>query len=85
MIDELKDHGQLLNTSAHNSTNTLPEAAIAVTKHNFNPVLPDLTARPPAWRAIRLKRVLAKEEALRRLGVDEDSLFLARPAKVLEV
>jgi hypothetical protein len=29
--------------------------------------------------------VLAKEEVMRNLGVDEETIMLARPAKVLEV
>jgi hypothetical protein len=82
MVSEIEKHGKLLNMEALDQGSVVA-AGIAVTKDNFDPS--DPAVRPPAWRATRLKRVLAKEEVMRNLGVDEETIMLARPAKVLEV
>jgi hypothetical protein len=83
MVQEVLKHGKLLNVEALSHDNGVVGAGIAVTKNNFDPS--DPAARPPAWRATRLKRVLAKEDTLRSLGIDEETILLSRPAKVLEV
>jgi hypothetical protein len=49
---------------------TVEQAAMAITPDNFDP---NSDARPPAWRAVRYQRVLAREGAA--VGPD----FLLQP------
>ena len=64
MVEEVLKHGRLLNLQTASARDgkrmTIEQAAIAVTADNFDPSNRD--KRPPAWKAIRYKRVLARED-----------------------
>lgn len=67
----------------------IEKAALAITVDNFLPDDPDI--RPPAWRPIRLRRVIAKE-MLRSSAAgaggaqtaDYSELVQSRPLRVME-
>jgi hypothetical protein len=69
MIKEVTTHGRLLNIEAAVSLAkpgnagkplSAEQASVAITSDNFDPNNPD--KRPPGWKAIRYRRVLAKED-----------------------
>lgn len=81
MVQEVRDHGRILNMAALNSKGGIEKAAMAITVDNFNPHSFDI--RPPAWQAIRLRRAIAKEEVGRTLNDVE--YVRNRPMRVIEV
>jgi hypothetical protein len=54
---------------------------MTVTIDNFDPNSPD--ARPPAWKAIRLRRAIAKEDITK--NVEDAEYVRLRPKRVMEV
>jgi hypothetical protein len=70
MVTEVLNNGRLLNLTPTIKPRSVSAAAIAVTADNFNPDNSEI--RPPAWKAIRFKRVLAKEPE----NIHPDEAFL---------
>lgn len=81
MIQEMQTYGRLVDVESLRGCSLL-EASVHVTTFNFD--AKDTNARPLGWAAVRLRRVLVKEELQRSLGIDEESLQLGRPARVME-
>ncbi len=82
MVAEVMQFGRLLSMDVLQLSSVL-QAAITVTDDNF--MATDPSRRPPAWQAVRLKRVVAREEQLRREGVDESLILQGRTNRVLQV
>jgi hypothetical protein len=78
MVQEIQTYGRLLNISALRVRGNIERAAIHVTADNFDHN--DSQRRPPAWTAIRLRRVVAQED----LTVDDGS-YQTRPQRVEKV
>ena len=55
---------------------------LVFTKDNFDPK--DLTKRPPGWHALRMKRIIIKEQLDRAAGIDEDVIGSQRPVKEID-
>jgi len=68
MVLEVKEKGRLFSMSALRVRGSIERAAMTVTEDNFDAFSFFTDARPPAWNAIRLRRVLAKEDLTKRIG-----------------
>lgn len=82
MTNEVINHGRLLNMDVLRKKVSVLQAAITVSEDNY--LSSDPKKRPPAWQAVRLKRVVLKEDALRFNGVEENEIIKARTAKIMQ-
>ena len=85
MVQEVSTYGRLLNLAALAVKGGIEKAAMHVTLDNFDPHSPDL--RPLAWRPVRLRRVMVKEDFSSGNGgppISESELARSRPRRVME-
>lgn len=89
MVQEVREKGRLLNMPILRKVRTpsqrlaIEAAALAVTDDNFDPDKAD--RRPLAWQAVKLRRVVTKEDIYRRQGSTEEEIATMREKLLVEV
>lgn len=81
MIEEVNYFGRLLNVEALRVRGSIERASVHVTLDNFDPS--DPCRRPPGWAAIRLRRVIARENLDERTDYAQRSVLVSQEEQVM--